>query len=125
MRLATMLKLYIDGPDGISQKTLAKQIGIAEPVLSRFLTGKTHPDAQAFAAIFTWCAGAPPQPVPSMEVLLRRVEKNIRNSAAKGKKAGYWCVICEKFLPSNDGVVVHDNVPHPETMTFDEDERKQ
>ncbi len=38
---------------------------------------------------------------------------------------GYWCVVCGRFLPANeDGVIVHDNVPHPD-MTFDEEERPQ
>ena len=37
---------------------------------------------------------------------------------------GYWCVVCGRFLPSDDGVIVHDDVPHPD-MTFDEDERPQ
>ena len=38
---------------------------------------------------------------------------------------GYWCVVCGRHLPDDDGVVVHDDVPHPEDMTFDEEERPQ
>jgi hypothetical protein len=38
---------------------------------------------------------------------------------------GYWCVVCERFLPKEDGVVVHDAIPHPEWMTFDEESRPQ
>jgi hypothetical protein len=34
---------------------------------------------------------------------------------------GYWCVVCGRFLPAVDGVIVHDNVPHPKDMTFDEE----
>lgn len=31
-----------------------------------------------------------------------------------------------RFLPADeDGVIVHDNVPHPEEMTFDEEEKPQ
>ena len=37
----------------------------------------------------------------------------------------YYCVICARGLPIVDGVVVHDNVPHPEHLTFDEDEVTQ
>ncbi len=37
---------------------------------------------------------------------------------------GYWCVVCGRFLPSDDGVIVHDDVPHPD-MKFDEEERPQ
>ena len=40
-------------------------------------------------------------------------------------ECGYWCVVCDRFLPSEDGVIVHDDVPHPDDMTFDDDERPQ
>ena len=35
---------------------------------------------------------------------------------------GYYCVICHKWLQEQDGVIVHDPVPHPPDMTFDEQE---
>lgn len=39
---------------------------------------------------------------------------------------GYWCVICGRLLPADDmGVIVHDPVPHPDNMTFDEEDRPQ
>ena len=39
---------------------------------------------------------------------------------------GYWCVVCGRHLPADkDGVIVHDDMPHPEDMTFDEEERPQ
>ena len=39
---------------------------------------------------------------------------------------GYWCVVCGRYLPADDlGVIVHDDIPHPEDMTFDEDDRPQ
>ena len=38
---------------------------------------------------------------------------------------GYWCVICMRFLPNIDGVITHDNVVHPDDMTFDEDRNEQ
>ena len=34
--------------------------------------------------------------------------------------SGYWCVYCMRFLPSEDGVITHDDVVHPTDMTFDE-----
>lgn len=37
----------------------------------------------------------------------------------------YWCIYCGRAIPSDDGVFVHDDVPHPENMTFDEEERPQ
>lgn len=39
---------------------------------------------------------------------------------------GCWCVVCGRHLPADeDGLIVHDAVPHPENMTFDEEERPQ
>jgi hypothetical protein len=38
---------------------------------------------------------------------------------------GYWCVVCGRFLPSVDGVVIHDDIMHPENMLFDDDEKEQ
>ncbi len=40
--------------------------------------------------------------------------------------AGYWCVVCGRYLLSDDfGVIVHDNVQHPDYMLFYEDENPQ
>ena len=36
---------------------------------------------------------------------------------------GYWCVICMRFLPSIDGVIVHDGITHPNDMNFEETEQ--
>lgn len=39
---------------------------------------------------------------------------------------GYYCVICQRYLAADEyGVIVHDDIQHPENMTFDEDERPQ
>ncbi len=38
---------------------------------------------------------------------------------------GYWCVVCGRFLPVDGGVIVHDKIPHPESMNFSEDDRPQ
>jgi len=38
---------------------------------------------------------------------------------------GYYCVICSRFLPSDEhGVIVHDDVPHSD-MDFAEEEKPQ
>ncbi len=38
---------------------------------------------------------------------------------------GYWCVVCGRYLSADeDGLIVHDDVPHPD-MAFDEEERPQ
>ena len=39
---------------------------------------------------------------------------------------GYYCVVCGRFLEADEyGVIVHDSVPHSESMTFDEEEKPQ
>ena len=37
----------------------------------------------------------------------------------------YHCVVCGRALPILDGVIVHDDVPHPESMDFAEEENPQ
>lgn len=47
-------------------------------------------------------------------------------STAELCAGGYWCVVCGRHLTADeDGVIVHDDVPHPENMTFDEEEVPQ
>lgn len=47
----------------------------------------------------------------------------------KVENESYWCVVCgREIIPEifeNGNVYVHDDILHPETMTFDEDERPQ
>jgi hypothetical protein len=38
---------------------------------------------------------------------------------------GYYCVVCGKFLPLENGVIVHDDVPHPADMKFNDEETTQ
>lgn len=38
---------------------------------------------------------------------------------------GYYCIVCGRFLPEEDGLIVHDDVPHPADMTFDDEENPQ
>ena len=39
---------------------------------------------------------------------------------------GYWCLFCGRYLAADsDGLIIHDEVPHPCNMTFDEDDRPQ
>lgn len=39
---------------------------------------------------------------------------------------GYYCVVCGRFLEADEyGVIVHDAVPHPESMAFDEEGKPQ
>lgn len=47
-------------------------------------------------------------------------------SFENGEPEGYWCVVCGRFLPSDGlGVIVHDDVPHPESMRFDDEDQPQ
>jgi hypothetical protein len=38
---------------------------------------------------------------------------------------GYYCVVCGRFLPEEDGVIVHDDVSHPVDMDFGDEENPQ
>ena len=38
---------------------------------------------------------------------------------------GYYCEVCGKFLPLENGVIVHDDVPHPADMKFNDKETTQ
>ena len=46
-------------------------------------------------------------------------------AATKYEPPAYWCVICQRPLPIVDGVIVHDNVPHPDNFDFNEMENPQ
>jgi hypothetical protein len=42
------------------------------------------------------------------------------------KDDGYWCVICQRFIEADEeGLIVHDDITHPNNMTFDDEERPQ
>lgn len=48
------------------------------------------------------------------------------NATAEARPSeGYWCVICGREIPLEDGVYIHDDKPGHEVLTFDEDERPQ
>lgn len=39
---------------------------------------------------------------------------------------GYWCVVCQRFIEADEfGVVVHDDISHPITTMFDEEDNPQ
>ena len=61
-------------------------------------------------------------PSPSEErAMLNDLLGDVRSAEADG----YWCVVCGRFLESNDGMIVHDDIPHPESMNFNEEENEQ
>lgn len=45
-----------------------------------------------------------------------------------GECAVYWCVVCGPILQLDEGdttLTLHNSIPHPVAMTFDEDENPQ
>jgi hypothetical protein len=39
---------------------------------------------------------------------------------------GYYCVVCGRFLLANEhGVIVHDDILHPQEMDFADEEKPQ
>ena len=48
--------------------------------------------------------------------------KSVDPSRPFGGEDGYWCVVCQRFIEADEyGVIVHDPIPHPPDMTFDEE----
>jgi hypothetical protein len=41
------------------------------------------------------------------------------------EKDGYYCVVCGRFIEAVDGVIVHDDIPHPAEMDFGDEEKPQ
>jgi len=41
------------------------------------------------------------------------------------KEDTYWCIICQRQIENEDGIFVHDDIPHPDEMTFDEEDNPQ
>jgi hypothetical protein len=42
------------------------------------------------------------------------------------KEDGYYCVVCGRFLPADEyGVIVHDDIEHPQEMDFADEEKPQ
>lgn len=72
MKLARMVRLFVETTDGLSQKQVAAEIGINESTLSRFLNGESMPDAVGFSKILTWCLSE--SIAPPSESLASRVE---------------------------------------------------
>ena len=46
------------------------------------------------------------------------------NSRRRTMDKGYYCVVCGKYIEAVDGVIVHDDIPHPD-MAFDDEEKPQ
>lgn len=38
-------------------------------------------------------------------------------------KNKYFCIVCNRNLPIVDGVIIHDNIEHPEAMVFEPEAR--
>lgn len=54
------------------------------------------------------------------------IEMTEQQAVALAEKHGYHCVVCGRFLPADEyGVIVHDDVPHPTDMDFNDEEKPQ
>lgn len=41
-------------------------------------------------------------------------------------KPAYWCVVCLKpLMTDHQGLFMHDEIPHPTNMLFDEEDKPQ
>ena len=77
----------------------------------------------------------------AMQIALDALEANLGNWAAKTKAVevlrqalgveqepvvdeGYYCVVCGKYIEAVDGVIVHNDIPHP-YMACDDEENPQ
>ena len=47
------------------------------------------------------------------------------HAAKEEQAAPYWCVICQRAIPLDGGIYIHDDVPGHEALTFDEEDRPQ
>lgn len=50
-------------------------------------------------------------------------EGNVATEARPEK--GYWCIVCGREIPLQDGIYIHDDIPGHEVLTFDEEDRPQ
>jgi hypothetical protein len=61
---------------------------------------------------------------PIAGLILITPEQSKPNSRRRTMDDGYYCVVCGRYIKAVDGVVVHDDVPHPD-MAFDDEEKPQ
>jgi hypothetical protein len=47
------------------------------------------------------------------------------HAATEAQAEAYWCVICQRAIPLQDGIYIHDDKPGHEVLTFDEESRAQ
>ena len=67
-----------------------------------------------------------------IQALRQALETEQKTAVSPGKGTGframdegYYCVVCGKYIEAVDDVIVHDDIPHPADMAFDEEENPQ
>jgi hypothetical protein len=53
-----------------------------------------------------------------------RVDEKEKREQEPVVDEGYYCVVCGKYIEAVDGVIVHNDIPHP-YMAFDDEENPQ
>ena len=68
----------------------------------------------------------------AIAILRQALETEQKTAVSPGKGTGframdegYYCVVCGKYIEAVDDVIVHDDIPHPVDMAFDEEENPQ
>ena len=68
----------------------------------------------------------------AIAILRQALETEQKTTVSPGKGTGframdegYYCVVCGKYIEAVDDVIVHDDIPHPADMAFDEEENPQ
>ena len=68
----------------------------------------------------------------AITILRQALETEQKTAVSPGKGTGframdegYYCVVCGKYIEAVDDVIVHDDIPHPVDMAFDEEENPQ
>ena len=60
----------------------------------------------------------------AIDALRERLAQPEQDNHCKHCTDGYYCVVCGKYIEAVDGVIVHDDIPHPD-MAFDDEENPQ
>ena len=85
-----------------------------------FALGKAE-EREACAEVAAWILKMPENDVSA--AIRARGARMI--NLTREEADGYYCVVCGKFLPLENGVIVHDDVPHPADMKFNDKETTQ
>lgn len=49
-------------------------------------------------------------------------ENDLRSGLNMNETDGYWCVVCNRYIPEENGMIVHDDIIHPIDFVFYDEE---